>query len=202
MRWKVERWKALIQLKRLKAMTRLITMDNPDAVPLYSDYIAYQCQMALYRLWNAEKNLPWEEFILAVRGSGKLCGIARSVAQNALLSFDVSQYDFELGERVLFFSEADEERGTIYAAPIFTKEEGEMFVHLFMLQTEIAHIYYLEQLRGLRYQWKQYWREIARDEIMRRKLVRAYQKALTDVDYEKSWISRSAHPHTQAGEPV
>ncbi|MCI9455552.1 MAG: hypothetical protein HFE44_01065 [Oscillospiraceae bacterium] len=187
MRWKADKLRTLVQLMNLKRMTRMLTAHNPQSVSLYSDYLAYRCQLALYEIWSAESALPWEDFIAAVHGSAKLKDIAKEVAKNALISFDPARYDFELAGRVRFF-EDDPQLEVIYAAPFFTKQEGEFFVHFFMLQTEISHLSYLRKRKGLRYRWEQYMDELTRDDALRLHLIRAYQKALTDLDFEECWM--------------
>lgn len=186
MLWNSNSFKAMIQLRQLKKMTKIITVHNPEAVSLYSDYLAYRCQKTLYQLWSTETVLSWEKFIAALRGSGKMRSIAKAVIQKALLSFDIGAYDFELKGQVSFFKE-DMSEEVIYACPIFSKQEGEFFVHLFMLQTEMAHQTYLMRKRGQKYRWKQYIKEVIQDDSLHIKLIRAYQKALTDLDFEGCW---------------
>ena len=145
LKWMPHQLHSTIQLNRLKRMTRMFTARDPQAVALYSDYLAYKCQLALYEIWSAESSLSWEEFIRVAKESGKIRETARRVVHSALISFDSSHYDFELPDRVQFFQ--DESRKIIYAAPVFSKREGEMFVRLFMLQTEMAHRSYLTHQR-------------------------------------------------------
>ena len=191
MRWKADKLSALIQLMNMKRMTRMLTAHNPQLVALYSDYLAYRCQLALYEIWSAESALPWEDFIAAVHGSVKLRDTARDVAKNALISFDPARYDFELSGRVHFFEDDPQnpQLDIIYAVPVFTKQEGEFFVHFFMLQTEISHLSYLRKHKGLRYRWGQYLDELTKDDVLRLHLIRAYQKALTDLDFEGCWMT-------------
>lgn len=190
MRWKAKKIKAMLQLIQLKKTTKMSMINNPKTNSLYSDYIAYRCQLALYNLWNSDSSLSWEEFVEALHNSKELCNTAKNVVQNALISFDPSLYDFEIPHGVRFF-ENESPNDVIRAAQIFDEQEGEFLIHLFMLQTEISHLGYLAEQRGLHYKWKQYIQFITQNELLRLKLIRAFQKALTDLDFEKSWMLKN-----------
>ncbi len=190
MRWKAKKIKAMLQLIQLKKTTRMSEIHNPKTNSLYSDYIAYRCQLALYNLWNLESTLSWEAFVEALHDSEKLRNTAKNVIKNALISFDPSLYDFEIPHGVQFF-ENEPQNDVIRAAQIFDEQEGEFFIHLFMLQTEISHLGYLTERQGLNYKWKQYIQYIMQNDLLRLKLIRAFQKALTDLDFERSWMLKN-----------
>lgn len=180
----------MLQLIQLKKTTKMSAIHNSKTNSLYSDYIAYRCQLALYNLWNSESSLSWEAFVEALHDSEKLRNTAKNVIQNALISFDPSLYDFEIAHGVQFF-ENESPNDVIRAAQIFDEQEGEFLIHLFMLQTEISHLGYLTEHQGLNCKWKQYIQYITQNDLLRLKLIRAFQKALTDLDFERGWMLKN-----------
>ena len=174
---------------KLKNTTKMSAINNPKTNTLYSDYIAYRCQLSLYKLWNSDGTLSWEKFITVLHDSEKLRNTAKAVIENTLLSFDPNAYDFEISHRVQFFEER-EEADVILAAQIFDEEEGEFLIHLFMLQTQVSHLEYLSKLGGFQYKWKNYIQDVLKNDVLKVRLIRAYQQALISLDFEKCWMMR------------
>ncbi len=186
---------------------RYMTIANQDEINIYVTYMTYRVQQDLYQVCQGSgllSGLPWDNFVLLMRGHKQARTAAMVVVRETLKEFfRCGHYNFDVTE-VTFIRDSDAGDGEdemLHCSSLFSTEEGSSLVEGLLFHAEVSQYRrLLDQGKGGT--WQEYLNELERKGPTWDQVYAAFQDALARLDFKPVWKSEHLEELVnQTGQP-